>query len=138
MEIYTVFFCFFVVKLRIMIAIADFNITKVKQSKLEGISLDNVPFGKYFSDHMLEVDYENGEWKTPSIKPYQPLLLAPSLAALHYGQAIFEGIKAYKDVDGKPCIFRPYDNFRRFNLSAERMDTSKSKSFFIHQAFYVW
>jgi branched-chain amino acid aminotransferase len=122
MEIYTVFFCFFVVKLRIMIAIADFNITKVKQSKLEGISLDNVPFGKYFSDHMLEVDYENGEWKTPSIKPYQPLLLAPSLAALHYGQAIFEGIKAYKDVDGKPCIFRPYDNFRRFNLSAERME----------------
>ena len=105
-----------------MIAAADINITKVKQSKLEGISLDNVPFGKYFSDHMLEVDYENGEWQTPSIKPYQPLSLAPSLAALHYGQAIFEGIKAYKDASGHAWIFRPYDNFKRFNLSAERME----------------
>ncbi|MDB5232058.1 MAG: branched-chain amino acid aminotransferase [Chitinophagaceae bacterium] len=55
------------------------------------------------------------------IKPYQPLLLEPSLAALHYGQAIFEGIKAYKDSDGNAFIFRPYDNFRRFNNSAERM-----------------
>ena len=105
-----------------MIAAADFNITKVKQSKLEGISLDNIPFGKHFSDHMLEVDYENGEWKTPSIKPYQPLSIAPSLAALHYGQAIFEGIKAYKDTAGQAWIFRPYDNFRRFNISAERME----------------
>jgi len=105
-----------------MIAAADFNITKVKQSKLEGISLDNIPFGKHFSDHMLEVDYENGEWKTPSIKPYQPLSIAPSLAALHYGQAIFEGIKAYKDAAGQAWIFRPYDNFRRFNISAERME----------------
>lgn len=70
---------------------------------------------------MLEVDYEGGEWKNAEIKPYQPLLLAPSLAALHYGQAIFEGIKAYKDVHGNPQIFRPHDNFRRFNVSAERM-----------------
>ena len=105
-----------------MIAEIDFNITTVLQSKLQNISLDNVPFGKYFSDHMLEVDYENGEWQTPSIKPYQPLSLDPSLAALHYGQAIFEGIKAYKDADGKAQIFRPYDNFKRFNLSAERME----------------
>ena len=105
-----------------MIAAADFNITKVKQSKLQDISLHNVPFGKYFSDHMLEVDYENGEWQTPSIKPYQPISLDPSLAALHYGQAIFEGIKAYKDADGKAFIFRPYDNFKRFNLSAQRME----------------
>ena len=105
-----------------MIAEADFNITKVKQSKLQDISLHNVPFGKYFSDHMLEVDYENGEWKTPSIKPYQALSLDPSLASLHYGQAIFEGIKAYKDANGNAAIFRPYDNFKRFNLSAQRME----------------
>jgi branched-chain amino acid aminotransferase len=104
-----------------MIATADLNITKVKGSKLEDISLVNVPFGKYFTDHMFEADYENGEWKTPTIKPYQPLSLDPSLAALHYGQAIFEGIKAYKDADGNPQIFRPYDNFNRFNISAERM-----------------
>ena len=104
-----------------MIAAADFNITKVKQSKLEGISLDNVPFGKYFTDHMLEVDYVNGKWQTPAIKPYQALSLDPSLASLHYGQAIFEGIKAYKDAKGNASIFRPFDNYKRFNISGERM-----------------
>lgn len=104
-----------------MIAAADFNITKVESSKLNDINLNNIPFGKYFTDHMLEVDYEDGEWKTPEIKPYQPLLIAPSLAALHYGQAIFEGIKAYKNDKGEAAIFRPQDNFKRFNISAERM-----------------
>ena len=104
-----------------MVAEADFNITRVERSKLNDINLENIPFGKYFSDHMLEVDYENGEWKTPEIKPYQPLLLEPSLAAIHYGQAIFEGIKAYKNAAGEVSIFRPHDNFSRFNLSAERM-----------------
>ncbi|MBA2248714.1 MAG: branched-chain amino acid aminotransferase [Chitinophagaceae bacterium] len=104
-----------------MIAAADFNITKVERSKLNEMSLENIPFGKYFTDHMLEVDYEDGEWKTVEIKPYQPLLLSPSLAALHYGQAIFEGVKAYKDQDGEARIFRPFENFKRFNISAERM-----------------
>lgn len=100
----------------------DILITKAERSKLQDINLENIPFGKYFSDHMLEADYENGEWKNVEIKPYQPLLLEPSLAALHYGQAIFEGIKAYKDEKGNAYIFRPQDNFRRFNLSAERMN----------------
>ncbi len=104
-----------------MTAVVDFNITKITHSKLEHISLENIPFGRQFTDHMVEVDYENGEWKTPQILPYQALQLAPSLAALHYGQAIFEGIKAYKDTAGNPQIFRPYDNFKRFNISAERM-----------------
>ena len=104
-----------------MIATEDFNITKVDRSKLKDINLENIPFGKYFTDHMLEVDYENGEWKTPEIKPYQPLLIEPSLAAIHYGQSIFEGIKAYKNEAGEAFIFRPQDNFRRFNISAERM-----------------
>ncbi len=104
-----------------MIAAADFNITKAEHSKLNDINLENIPFGKYFTDHMLEVDYEDGEWKVAEIKPYQPLLLSPSLAALHYGQAIFEGVKAYKDSEGNAAIFRPMDNFRRFNISAERM-----------------
>jgi branched-chain amino acid aminotransferase len=100
----------------------DILVTKAERSKLQDINLENIPFGKYFSDHMLEADYENGEWKNVEIKPYQPLLLEPSLAALHYGQAIFEGIKAYKDDKGNAFIFRPQDNFRRFNLSAERMN----------------
>ena len=104
-----------------MIAAADFNITKIERSKLNDINLDNIPFGKYMTDYMLEVDYENGKWQTPEIKPYQPMLIAPSLAAIHYGQSIFEGVKAYKNADGEPYIFRPLDNFKRFNKSAERM-----------------
>jgi len=105
-----------------MIAAHDILVTKVERSKLHDISMENIPFGKYFTDHMLEADYENGEWKNVEIKPYQPLLLSPSLASLHYGQAIFEGIKAYKNPAGEAFIFRPYDNFKRFNISAERME----------------
>ncbi len=104
-----------------MIAAADFKITKVKESKLKEFNMEQIPFGKYFTDHMLEVDYIKGEWQTPEIKPYQPLVMDPSLSVLHYGQSIFEGIKAYKDDDGKVSIFRPYENFKRFNVSAERM-----------------
>ena len=104
-----------------MIAAADFNITRVERSKLNDINLENIPFGKFMTDHMLEVDFEDGEWKTPEIKPYQPLLLDPSVAAIHYGQAIFEGVKAYKNPAGEAIIFRPRDNYRRFNISAERM-----------------
>lgn len=98
------------------------QITKASESKLSETNFDNLPFGKYFTDHMLEADYENGEWKSVEIKPYQPLLLEPSTMALHYGQAIFEGIKAYKSANGEAFIFRPHDNFKRFNLSAERME----------------
>lgn len=104
-----------------MTAALDISITKAERSKLQDLNLEGLPFGKYFTDHMLEADYENGEWKNIEIKPYQPLLLSPSLAALHYGQAIFEGIKAYKDREGNAFIFRPTDNFKRFNISAERM-----------------
>ena len=104
-----------------MIAAADINIIKVEHSKIGDINLSNIPFGKYFSDHMLEVDYEDGEWKNAEIKPFQSLLLGPSLAALHYGQSIFEGVKAYKNTSGEAYIFRPLENFKRFNISAERM-----------------
>ena len=99
----------------------DINITRVENSKLHDINLENIPFGKYISDHMLEADYENGEWKNVEIKPYQPLVIQPSMAALHYGQSIFEGIKAYKNENGDAYIFRPQENFKRFNISAERM-----------------
>jgi branched-chain amino acid aminotransferase len=104
-----------------MLATMDITINKAERSKLQDLNLENMPFGKYFSDHMLEADYEGGEWKNAEIKPYQPLLLSPSLAALHYGQAIFEGIKAYRNEKGEVFIFRPYDNYLRFNISAERM-----------------
>jgi branched-chain amino acid aminotransferase len=104
-----------------MMTMADILITKVERSRLKDLNLENIQFGKNFTDHMLEADFENGEWKNAEIKPYQPLLLAPSNAALHYGQSIFEGIKAFKQVNGDAVIFRPHDNFKRFNISAERM-----------------
>jgi branched-chain amino acid aminotransferase len=104
-----------------MIDTMDITITQIESSKLKDINLENLPFGKYFTDHMLEADYVDGEWKNIEIKPYQPLLMSPSIAAIHYGQSIFEGIKAYKNPQGKPFIFRPIDNFNRFNISAQRM-----------------
>lgn len=105
----------------IMTDALEISVTKVERSKLLDMSLDNLPFGKYFTDHMLEADYINGEWTNVEIKPYQPLLLEPSNAALHYGQSIFEGIKAFRLENGEAAIFRPYENFNRFNVSAERM-----------------
>jgi branched-chain amino acid aminotransferase len=104
-----------------MIAAPEINVQKAETSKLQSFSFENLPFGKYFTDHMLEADYEDGEWRNVEIKPYQPLLLDPSLAAIHYGQAIFEGIKAYKDKDGNAYIFRPDASFKRFNISAARL-----------------
>ena len=104
-----------------MTAALGINITKAETSKLNDLSLENIPFGKYFTDQMLEADYENGEWTNIEIKPYQSLLCDPSMATFHYGQAIFEGVKAYKNEAGEAYIFRPYDNFKRFNISAERM-----------------
>jgi branched-chain amino acid aminotransferase len=116
------FNCFFVAqKYWIMIDAYSIPVTKIERSKLNDIPLENIPFGKYFTDHMLEADYEDGEWKNVEIKPYQPLVLSPALASLHYGQAIFEGIKAYRNKDGEAYIFRPQDNYKRFNISATRM-----------------
>ena len=105
-----------------MTDVLDISITKVERSKLNDLNLENIPFGKYFTDHMLEADFENAEWRNVEIKPYQPLLLDPSLSAMHYGQSIFEGIKAYRNENGEATIFRPYENFIRFNKSAERMN----------------
>lgn len=104
-----------------MIEAIDIQVTRAERSRLKGLDLENLPFGKVFTDHMLEADYEDGEWKNVEIKPFQPLTMSPANATLHYGQSIFEGIKAYKMPNGSVSIFRPYDNFRRFNVSAKRI-----------------
>jgi len=115
-------FSFLCYKINVMVAAPGINVQKAETSKLHSLNFSDLPFGKYFTDHMLEADYEDGEWQNVEIKPYQPLLLDPSTAVIHYGQAIFEGIKAYKDKDGKAYIFRPLDNHKRFNISATRME----------------
>jgi branched-chain amino acid aminotransferase len=105
-----------------MIETMEIPVTRVKKSRLPEVDFSHLPFGKFFTDHMLEADYANGEWQSVSIRPYQPISFEPSLMALHYGQSIFEGIKAYRDKKGRVFIFRPYDNLKRFNISADRMD----------------
>lgn len=97
------------------------KISKTSQSRIHECDFDNIEFGKIFSDHMYRVDYADGMWQNPVIVPYGPISFPPALSSLHYGQAIFEGMKAFKDTDGNPQLFRPLDNFRRFNISAQRM-----------------
>lgn len=93
----------------------------VKQSRLSEVDFSNLKFGHILSDHMLVADYEDGEWKEVKIVPYANLTVSPSISALHYGQSIFEGIKGYKFSDGTVSIFRPDQNWLRFNKSALRL-----------------
>jgi len=92
-----------------------------KKTKIDRIDFNNLDFGETFTDHMFVCDYSNGKWNTPEIIPYQSISLDPSASALHYGQAVFEGMKAYKDVNGKVWMFRPKENWLRLNKSCERM-----------------
>ena len=96
-------------------------IEKTKNSKIDQVDFNNLNFGSVFTDHMLVCDYKNGTWETPKIIPYQAISLEPSAKIFHYGQSIFEGMKAYKDTDGQVWLFRPLDNFKRLNISAHRM-----------------
>ena len=98
-----------------------FDITLAKTSKIDTVDFDNLNFGSIFTDHMLTCDYIDGVWQKPQITPYQPFLLDPSARVFHYGQAIFEGMKAYKDENDEIWLFRPDQNYQRFNKSAVRM-----------------
>jgi len=94
---------------------------KVTQSKVIGIDFNNIPLGTTFTDHMFICDYENGKWTNPRIEPLKPIATHPAAMALHYGQAIFEGMKATVDGDGNPMLFRADKNAARLNTSADRM-----------------
>lgn len=97
------------------------KIEKTTHSRLPETDMNNIPFGRVFSDHMLVVKYDEGKWQQAEIKPYGNLELAPSISSLNYGQSIFEGMKAHKGPNGEALLFRPMDNFRRMNRSAARM-----------------
>lgn len=98
------------------------HIEKIATSKISKVDFSSLKFGEVFTDHMFECDYENGAWQTPKIKPYQPLTFDPSAKVFHYGQAVFEGMKAYKDDNDEIWLFRPDQNQKRINISAERLD----------------
>lgn len=92
-----------------------------EDSQLNQVDWDNLEFGKTFSDHMFIMDYENGKWVNGKIIPFQPIPMHPAMSAVHYGQSIFEGLKAYKSKSGQVNIFRPKLNAQRFAESAKRM-----------------
>ncbi|MGB5819738.1 MAG: branched-chain amino acid aminotransferase [Saonia sp.] len=97
------------------------NIERAKTSKIGQVDFNNLVFGSVFTDHMMVCDYKNGAWDTPNIMPYQALSLEPSARVFHYGQAVFEGMKAYKDDTNGIWLFRPDENFRRINASCKRL-----------------
>ena len=98
-----------------------FDIHPTNESRLGQVDLQNLPFGSVFSDHMFVMDFKDGQWQTGSIQPYGDMSLSPAAMALHYGQAIFEGMKAFRQPDGRVALFRPDANMERFNVSADRM-----------------
>ncbi len=107
------------------------KVTKVKQSKIAQVDFNNLAFGTQFTDHMFVCDYKDGQWQEPKIIPYGPMQIEPSAKVFHYGQAVFEGMKAFKDDDGKVWLFRPEENFERINKSSKRLAIPEfSKSYF--------
>ncbi len=97
------------------------DIQTVNESSFKPELLHDIRFGTVFTDHMLVADFKNGQWQKPKIMPYGPLAYEPSAKVFHYGQAIFEGMKAFKDNVGNVFLFRPRKNFERMNKSAERL-----------------
>jgi len=96
-------------------------IRKISRSRIGSIDLSQVPFGKYFSDHMFVARYDQGEWNVDGIMPFEPVQMSYSISAIHYGQSIFEGMKAYRNEKNEVFLFRPEMNARRMNIGAARM-----------------
>ncbi len=90
-------------------------------SKLSEVDFNNLSFGNHFTDHIFISHYFDGKWQDATIQPFRNISLPPAMAALHYGQSVFEGLKAYRNQEGKVFLFRPMDNIRRMNVSGERM-----------------
>lgn len=99
----------------------DIKIERIAKSRVSEYDINNVPFGKCFSDHMFVAEYADGKWQKAGIMPYASVPMSYAMSALHYGQAIFEGMKAYKNEKGEVSVFRAQDNFKRLNKSAVRM-----------------
>ncbi|MEY3009983.1 MAG: hypothetical protein RLZZ314_625 [Bacteroidota bacterium] len=99
----------------------DFDINPTGSSRLSEVDFSNLSFGKVFSDHMFVMDCVDGNWQRGEITAFGPMTFSPAMMSLHYGQAIFEGMKAFKQPDGSVSLFRPGANIQRFNFSARRM-----------------
>ncbi len=104
-----------------MIATSSLKINKIAQSRIAEVDFNDIPFGKVFTDHMYVADYKDGKWSDMRIEPFANFSVHPANIAWHYGQAIFEGMKATKHEDGTPMLFRPEEHSIRINKSAERL-----------------
>lgn len=99
----------------------DIRIERVKNSKVNEFDSSNLKFGKMLSEHMFIADFIDGKWQDARIVPYGNFEISPANSAIHYGQSIFEGMKAFKNNSDEILLFRPEMNAARFNRSAERM-----------------
>ena len=99
----------------------DFDVSPVSASRLGEVDFENLRFGQVFSDHMFVMDFVDGKWQRGEISAFGPMTFSPAMMSLHYGQAIFEGMKAFGQPDGGVSMFRPGSNIKRFNFSARRM-----------------
>ena len=97
------------------------QVTTATESSIRSVDFDNLVFGKVHTDHMFECDFVDGKWENATIRPYGPLSMDPSSKVFHYGQAVFEGMKAYKDDQGQVFLFRPEENWARINKSSKRL-----------------
>lgn len=97
------------------------EILKATKSRIDEVDFRDIKFGNIFTDHMFECDWIDGKWYNPTIRPYGPLTMSPASKVFHYGQAVFEGMKAYKDDDDKVWLFRPEENALRINKSSKRL-----------------
>ena len=97
------------------------KITRIQHSRISETDFSNLPFGTVFSDHMLICHYKNNTWQKPEIKPYGEIRMNPGTQVLHYGQSVFEGMKAFKNSNNEILFFRKEENFKRLNKSAVRM-----------------
>lgn len=104
-----------------MIAAQGIEIQRVKQSRAGEFDFSNIPFGKHYTDHMFMADFQEGTWKNLRIVPYGKITISPASPTLHYAHSIFEGLKAYRSESGEALVFRPLENLKRLNRSAERM-----------------
>lgn len=104
-----------------MIDTQEIEILRRAESRISEVDFDNLPFGRVFADHMLVAEYKNGAWQKAVIKPFEDFKLSPAISAIHYGQSIFEGMKAFKGDDSMVRVFRPEKNWARFNESAKRL-----------------
>lgn len=98
-----------------------FPVSRIEKSRIKEVDFNNLEFGKYISDHMLMADFLNGKWQEPVIVPFGDIPMSPAMLSLHYGQSVFEGMKAFRNKGGDICIFRPQKHSERLNKSLARM-----------------